>query len=313
MCKATAGAVLILQDGNDADSFGAEESEAFAYAVTSSVVYATNTDGVTVKNVRTYADYYANQQQRGLLAKSTASSTVLVNYTLEIVLEESGFYGDAADFHDALLIETIRAFTDGASDDSFMFHIEWFAKENAIMTLFNASIDTNATIAVLYALYDTNLYASAQGEEPVKQSFWEDPFTFEYTMEEAELAASVASVAVAAAVVSSVAASVGSSVGASMASSGGSSGAQGGDGDVMSLIFTVQFMAIITQLNFPAEDTFVAFGSAFSWVNLQLRLPLPFRCAQAIIFVRTHRCRHRCRTPPPCTICPGMTGLCLLL
>ena len=282
ICRATAGAVLLLHAGNDADDFGSEESEAFSYAVASSVAYATSADDITVKNVHNYA----SRRRRGLLDNSTLASPVLVNFTLEIVLEDSGFEDPSSRFHDALLVELVRAFTaDKTSKDSFLFHLGWYAERKAITSLYNASLETNATIAVLYRLYDTNLYEGAREEEPEKASFWQAPLQFEFTVEEARLAAEVTSVIVAGAIGTSVAASVGSSIAGSLTSSGGSGGSQAGDGDLMSVVFTVQFTSLIAQLNFPAEETFRTFGAGFAWMNGQFRWPLPFRC----VFIFAYR------------------------
>ena len=46
------------------------------------------------------------------------------------------------------------------------------------------------------------------------------------------------------------------------------------------MLFQVQFMAMTSQLNFPATSTFRNFGGGFAWMSFQLRPPLAPRFGQ---------------------------------
>ena len=263
--KAGAVAVLYLSGDADASDFGADESEAFTKAIVSSVSYVSSIDEVEVVEV---SDYTTSRRRRRQLNANTSANQIMVNYTLTMELDDTGWPSAslASGFPTELMAEIERAFSSSASSNtSFEYYlIENSATENAT-ALVGATVNTAATISELEQSWWATLY-TAETFSPTPL-----PGLFGLTPASVQLAAATTSAIVAGAVAGSIGASVGSSLGGSMGGGGG------GGGDLVSMIYQVQFMSQTAQLSVPLGDTFRGFGASFTWINLQIRLPLSFR------------------------------------
>ena len=228
-----------------------------------------------------------------------ATQDVHVNYTLEISLESAGYTGLATDFSAALLAEVrkngggasrsrlfplfttkkprsngrtalaevTRAFTGHRSlNDSFVYHLSYHAVGELAYALINTTVNQNETLASLERIWYAEVYES---DVVVFEEASDDIGYLALTVPEVREITATASIAIAVAVAASVASAVGAGIGGSFASAAageaaaasGSSAAQAGDGDVMSLIFSVQSITYVSQLDFPADDAFRAVSS----------------------------------------------------
>lgn len=166
---------------------------------------------------------------------------MLVNFTLYITIYHV-WSGAAVDF-DAALFDALEAayIAPRVSNASFDFKL---AKSTRNVTAFtpmaNATLAREWTLKYLYAAWRPLI--RVRRARPAPKSFAKPaPALSGLTAAQVEAAAATTSAVVGGAIAASVGASVGSSVGASAGGSGGG-GAQGGGGDLVSMIFQVQFM-----------------------------------------------------------------------